>query len=144
MATLGLLLVAALGLRAPHLGRARATSRAAPRLDVADTPAQCRRAAVFAQFDADGDGFISARELGRAFERLDQPLTGVELRARMAAADIDSDARISLVEFEALCSAEEAADGELDYGFEPAGYFGADVGDPATPTNGFRSATENF
>ncbi|KAG8471275.1 hypothetical protein KFE25_009696 [Diacronema lutheri] len=126
--------------KVPLAARARAP-RAAPRL----AHARVARAAAFAHFDTDGDGFISARELGAAFERLDQPLTVGELAARMRSADLDADARISLDEFEALCAREERADGgEADYGFEPSGYYGADVGDPATPTNGFRSAAENF
>jgi len=128
---------------------------------------------TFTLLDADGDGFITADELRDAFTRLDLPLTDEEVAARVGAADLDSDERISWAEFEALCarqadegaqpappgaparrgwlgkrSAAEPPDAPrvqgADYGYRPSGYYGADVGDPSTPASGLRSAVMNF
>ncbi|XP_010537496.1 PREDICTED: probable calcium-binding protein CML27 [Tarenaya hassleriana] len=68
---------------------------------------------VFDQFDANGDGKISAVELGNVMKAMGTPYTEAELQRVMEDVDVDRDGFINLDEFSALCrsssSASEAA-----------------------------------
>ncbi|KAK3026835.1 hypothetical protein RJ639_040736 [Escallonia herrerae] len=66
---------------------------------MADDPqdkAECER--IFKRFDSDGDGKISASELGNALKTLG-PLTADEIKLLMAEIDADGDGFISFQEF---------------------------------------------
>lgn len=59
---------------------------------------------AFRQFDADGDGFIGAVELGKMMASLGETLTGEEIGQMITGADLDGDGRVNLKEFTAIVS----------------------------------------
>lgn len=64
---------------------------------------------TFALFDRDGDGSISAEELGLVLEALGQPVTAAELHAMVRTLDIDESGTIELAEFAALLIPTDAS-----------------------------------
>jgi len=62
---------------------------------------------TFALFDRDGDGRISADELGEVLRALGQPVTDAELRAMIATVDLDGSGTIEINEFRALFLPQE-------------------------------------
>ena len=57
---------------------------------------------TFDLFDRDGDGSITAAELGEVLRTLGQPVTEAELEAMIATVDVDESGTIELHEFHAL------------------------------------------
>lgn len=59
-------------------------------------------ASVFAMFDTDGDGQITASELRAVLAELGEQIDEEEAAARIRGGDSDGDGRISLEEFQAM------------------------------------------
>ncbi|KAG0097519.1 calmodulin-like 3 [Podila epicladia] len=55
--------------------------------------------AIFREFDLDGNGFITAEELGKVLERQGEKLTEEELKGMIKAADLNGDNVIDKEEF---------------------------------------------
>ncbi|XP_021296709.1 polcalcin Bra n 2 [Herrania umbratica] len=71
---------------------------------MADEAEKAERDRIFKRFDANGDGKISAAELGDALKTLGS-VTGDEIRRMMAEIDTDGDGYISYQEFTDFASA---------------------------------------
>ncbi|XP_030595377.1 plastin-3-like isoform X1 [Archocentrus centrarchus] len=57
---------------------------------------------AFQKVDADGNGYISAHELGSLFREVGCPVPGYQLRQLLEKLDINQDSKIELSEFEAI------------------------------------------
>ncbi|XP_041846133.1 plastin-2-like isoform X1 [Melanotaenia boesemani] len=72
----------------------------------------------FKKVDIDGNGFISAAELGNLFREVGCPLPGYQIRELLQKLDRDKDSKISLEEFTAIF--QEMKDDHMAQGFRKA------------------------
>ncbi|KAJ6687306.1 CALCIUM-BINDING PROTEIN CML27-RELATED [Salix koriyanagi] len=94
---------------------------AAPKSSTAvniDDTSELRR--VFEQFDTNGDGKISASELGEVLKSMGSTYTREELLRVMEEVDTDKDGHIDVTEFAQLCrsSSSSAAASEMRDAFD--------------------------
>ncbi|XP_030534130.1 probable calcium-binding protein CML27 [Rhodamnia argentea] len=73
---------------------------------------------VFDQFDANGDGKISAAELSKVLTAMGSPVSPSDLDRAMDEIDTDKDGFISLPEFAALCRSGSSAESDLRDAFD--------------------------
>ncbi|KAJ6371504.1 hypothetical protein OIU77_001916 [Salix suchowensis] len=81
-----------------------------------DDTSELRR--VFKQFDTNGDGKISASELGEVLKSMGTTYTREELLRVMEEVDTDKDGHIDVTEFAQLCRSSAAAASELRDAFD--------------------------